>query len=297
MQIPLTNPVEFSIFTISNNQIKETDTKLILALLIMVMSIYAQNTREYYVSGKLRLEGTIDQRGSKIGTWNEFYENGRLKTTTQYEYNSVAYQIDYTRKGTIEQEVKYDGMYFSYVKTPKHTSEYVKGIIRYRDGVSQWTYQCDNVQYGNVTSKMCGYATSLGSRVGFWTITPQYKSEFVKSDTYYAVYDTVADTKLLYLKDEVCFNNGGDCIIGVIKSDEYTLYYYDSNAGSYKFNNSLSWNNSLSYFYSSQNPRKHNADDCDMSDEMLKALKMNSNTCSTFKSIARTYIDRFNAYK
>lgn len=43
MQIPLTNSMEFSIFTISNNQIKETDMKLIIAILVLIVCTSAQN--------------------------------------------------------------------------------------------------------------------------------------------------------------------------------------------------------------------------------------------------------------
>lgn len=90
---------------------------------------------------------------------------------------------------------------------------------------------------------------------------------------------------------------GADCTIWIIKSTESTLYYYDSDSDSYKFNNSLSWNNALTYFYSSLNPTKHNADNCDMPDEMLKQLNIKSYNCQTFKSIASIYIHRFNAFK
>ena len=95
----------------------------------------------------------------------------------------------------------------------------------------------------------------------------------------------------------MCFSTADDgCIITVTKSNEVTFYYYDSNMNSYYFGSSLSWDNSLSYFYSSKNPRKHNPDDCEMSDETRKTLKI-SKCVSTFKSTSRVYIDRFNAYR
>lgn len=270
--------------------------KLILALLVMVMSVYAQNTREYYVSGKLRLEGTINDHGSKVGTWNEFYENGRLKSTTQYKYNKIVSEIKYGRKGTIEHELRYDGDYISYEKTPTHTTEYVKGIVRYIDGVSQWSYQCDNIVAGNTTKTLCGYATLLGSRVGYWKITSsQPENDIVKSATRYAVYDTTRSTTLLYLKDEVCFNNGAGCTIGITKSTEHTLYYYDSVSDSYKFNNSLSWTNNHTRVFSSGN-RSNNLtmDNCDNQEYMPNKVCIEH---VKYKYVINIYEELFTMYK
>ena len=85
MQIPLTNSVEFPIFTISNNQIKETDMKLILAILILVATIFAQNNQynDFDPTGAVEVNTTYND-----GT--ECKCDYIVTTYTEYEADSVS---------------------------------------------------------------------------------------------------------------------------------------------------------------------------------------------------------------
>ena len=51
--------------------------KLLIALLMICSIVFADIQREYYPSGKIMCEGSLNNHDS-IGTWNWFYENGKL---------------------------------------------------------------------------------------------------------------------------------------------------------------------------------------------------------------------------
>lgn len=271
--------------------------KYILTLLLLALSIFAQNTREYYVSGKLHMEGNVSDHGQKIGTWNEFYENGRLRSTTQYRYGQVVSIIYYTMKGALSREFKYDtDGHISYDNNAGRITEYVEGLVRYIDGVSQWNYGCDSIAHNNVKQTLCGYTTLLGSRVGFWSIKLDKEDDLIESAHRYAVYDTTRSTTLLYLKEEICSKMAG-CMIGITESNKSVLYALNANTNKYEFNSSISWNNDFTYFYTSLAPSKHSGDDCNMSDNVMKLTNTTKYNCITLKRSAKTLYDLFNLYK
>lgn len=263
--------------------------KLIIAVLLLTIGAFAQNTREYYVSGKLRLEGTTDDRGGKVGTWNEFYENGRLKSTIRYNYNKLVSKIEYTVKGNISREVRYDGDYISYEKTAYHVSTYVKGIVRYIDGVSQWTYECDTIYVNTKTGvqhkQVCGYRTSHGNKAGRWNIETIVASPSVMThiDTIrhyeYVVYDTTSGEFIRYVSGSFSkefmirdMKIGGEyrSILEKTYSGFTNSLYTGWKSDKYMtFSSSLRWTFDHENVYSSINQNRHlGVYNCDMQEYM-----------------------------
>src|SRR5574343_1246423 len=96
MQIPLTSAVEFSIFTISNNQIKETVMKRIILLSIVLISLCSANPQktELHILPSLidgssyivhKIKGTELRDGVEV----DFYTDGKVKSIVNYENGKV----------------------------------------------------------------------------------------------------------------------------------------------------------------------------------------------------------------
>lgn len=264
--------------------------KAIIAVLLFTLITFAQNTREYYVSGKLRLEGATSDRGDKVGTWNEFYESGRLKATTLYAYGTLVSKIEYALNGKVARETRYEGGYLSYEKTTSHESVYVKGVIRYLDGVSQWSYSCDTLTFldkGNEIQQqqLCGYRTAGGTKAGTWYIktlaaSPDVMTLIDTTRSYsYVVYDTTSGEFIRYVRGSFSreykirdMKMGGE-LRGILEKNTsgftHSIYSGWASDGHLKFSSSLRWSSDHNYVYSSINPSQHlSVYNCDMQEYM-----------------------------
>lgn len=88
MQTPLTNSMEFSIFTISNNQIKETDMNIIITIILMSIGSFAQNTS--YKDGTDCYCDSIIQKYGESGNliYERSYVNDRLHGMEVYYHEN-----------------------------------------------------------------------------------------------------------------------------------------------------------------------------------------------------------------
>ena len=279
-------------------------------ILIALALGYTQSSREYYPSGKLKEEGTLNERGTKIGVWNTFYENGRLKTTSRFQYGQLQTTIEYSAKGIPTLERRYEGEFLVYEMVGAVSTSYVKGVPRYRNGISLWDYRCDTlmVSAGQDTQQhqICGYIKSDGGRVGPWRVSIIKASEEVlvmmdTNNTHITVtYDTVASTLLEYRRtfDERRPLNTLMYLGTITKGYNgwtSTLYTALTTDKVYTFNNSLKWSYSRKYISSSMNSKRNlTVDNCD-DQEYMPAKKCPR--YSTYGCIIDSYESQLQPYK
>jgi antitoxin component YwqK of YwqJK toxin-antitoxin module len=124
MQIPLINSVVFPIFTISNNQIKETDMKLIITVLLLTVGAFAQNTT--YKNGT----------NCKCDSIVREYESGHVVSETPYLHGTptgikYTYYLGDVAAGKLGQV---------HMKIPLKNGKFNGVVEEYQNDTITWSY-------------------------------------------------------------------------------------------------------------------------------------------------------------
>ena len=231
---------------------------IIVMLLVLVTASMADVHTEYYSSGKKRLEGNISNNGLKSDIWNEFYENGRLKSVTVYGYRCITSHIDYSTTGKLLSSANYNayGVLLDSIDNKGNTYSYVDGILRYKNKKDMWTVRCD--EFNPDTGRKytyCGQVTYNGNRAGVWVGTEREKTDSL----IYAlenVYDT-ATGELLVVKtwyndrnllpdDYQMIDRGltAEITVSITEPNRNTTYGKYVGSSEYKLQDQLVWSES-----------------------------------------------------